>query len=596
MSNLANKLAVPLASKLAVGITNGINDNYAAIVNDDGLLASYVTFTRSSTATRYNSAGLLELVAANQPRYDFDPATVTRANLLIHSEDFTQSIWQKTNVSITANALQAPDGTITADLITATGTANPNVYQNTAYLGSETDYTYTVHLRAGTVNNAAVQMFANGATPTGNITHSSISVLSGPGAVSGVGSTIINVTGLSATEWTRIRITGKGTATAGALACYIKPNPGSPTIGDSLYAWGAQLETGTAGNAYIRTGATPVGNATLRGLLIEEQRTNLAQHSAAFDNAAWLTGLFGNHVKPTVTANTSVAPDGTLSGDQLTSTHATASTIGSSISAATPSQVYAVSCWIRAGTATQATLGLAWGLAGVYVSENITTVNLTSQYQRFTFTATCPAAGVDQVQLTLSLGNRVSGGGIGTTLEVWGAQLETGAFATSYIPTTTASVTRAVDQASITGGSFSSIGFNPAQGTLFVETFGTPIGSVAFGLFESGVFNNAVYMQRSGSNLQWIAQTGGVTQAALSGASIASVPNKTAIGFALNDFAASVNNGSPTTDSLGTMPTGINTVWIGGNNAGANSWNGHIRRLRYYPRRINNTQLQALTA
>jgi hypothetical protein len=183
---------------------------------------------------------------------DYVNPTLWRRNLLTYSEQFDNAAWFKTNVSITTNALVAPDGTTTADLITATSTSNPNVYNNTTYLGSETDYTYSVWLRAGTSTVSLVQMFTNGGSPTGNITHSAASILSGPGSVSGVGSTSITVSGLSATEWTRVRITGKGTATSGSLACYVKPFSGTATIGDSIYAWGAQLQTGLTATDYQR--------------------------------------------------------------------------------------------------------------------------------------------------------------------------------------------------------------------------------------------------------------------------------------------------------------------------------------------------------
>lgn len=584
----------PIYRAIASGLLTRPGFAYASIVGDTGELASFVTFTRSSTGSRFNSAGLLESVAANAPRYDYDPASVTRANLLTYSENLTQASWTKNNITITQNAIEAPDGTMTADLMASTSTSNPNVYANTGYLGSEGTYTFSVYLRAGTVNEAAIQMFVNGGAPTGNVIHSAISVLSGPGAVSGAGGTIITVTGLSTSQWSRIAITGISTATAGALAAYIKTRQTGMAIGDSIYIWGAQLERASSASAYIATGAAPAGNATLRGLLIEEQRTNLAQHSAAFDAAAWLTGLFGNHVKPTVTANTSTGPDGSLAMDRLTSTHASASTIGSSISAATPSQAYTMSVWIRAGTATQAAIGLAWGLAGVYVSENITTVNLTSEFQRFTFTATCPASGVDQVQLTISLGNRVSGGGIGTTMEVWGAQLEAGAFATSYIPTTTASVTRAADNASV--NTLSNIGFNTAEGTFVaVADWYSFAGGRVLSASGSGFASRLadVYGVAPGNIVYY--KTTDATQNTIGTGMAANTPVRIALAYKADDYNGAINGVLGGTDTATSGLATVDAIGIGSWNSTAHL-NGHIRRLRYYPKRLSNAQLQALTA
>lgn len=709
MSNLANKLAVPLASKLAVGITSGINENYAAIINDNGELASYVTFTRSSTATRYNSAGLLETVAANSPRYDYDPTTITRANFMTES-GFRNGVTDAPTRSglitsaafssfIESTAIAFGHDGVTSSFAYKAGAVTGLTYCFSAYVRMDdggapvfgsvnqsdpantfaiviagdiaNPLTYTVQNLGGglyrvsgsrvagalTPNSGIVKYntnnsrtftvtgyqletgtVANGYIPTGTFERGPELVANGDfsqGATGWIvdnaalvisGGVVTSNADVSKTVYqTESRIvsgrTYKVTYTASGLTVNgIRINVRTPadniqtpynnTNGTVTTIFTASV-SGAFGLFCFANGVTidnisvkeinadyasPRGNATLRGLLIEEQRTNLAQHSAAFDNAAWLVGLFGNHVKPTVAANTSVAPDGTLSGDQLTSTHATASTIGSSISAATPSQAYTVSCWIRAGTATQASLGLAWGLSGAYVSENITTVNLTSQYQRFTFTATCPGTGVDQVQLTLSLGNRVSGGGIGTTLEVWGAQLEAGAFATSYIPTTTASVTRAFDSAIV--NTLSSIGFNTAQGSIYSEfdviAVNTAFRSAVYGTSDSGFNRLALRASDSAINYPIGAIGTGTGVVSLAGSPItANTPVRIAMAYGSN-MGYSQNGAAPVTNASASAVGG--TAFSIGSVGGVLPLNGHIRRLRYYPRRINDTQLQALTA
>ena len=93
-----------------------------------GTLDSRVSVARAgNTATRINSSGKIEIVNANLPRFDYDPATLAprgllieeqRTNLLLRSEEFDNASWAKTNATITVNATTAPDGTTTADLIT----------------------------------------------------------------------------------------------------------------------------------------------------------------------------------------------------------------------------------------------------------------------------------------------------------------------------------------------------------------------------------------------------------------------------------------------------------------------------------------------
>lgn len=98
-----------------------------------GVLDPRVTVTRAlNTATRINSSGLIEVVNADLPQFDYDPVTLapkgllieeTRANLLLHSSGANESAWTKdaagTGVApvVTPNFAVAPDGTTTADRV-----------------------------------------------------------------------------------------------------------------------------------------------------------------------------------------------------------------------------------------------------------------------------------------------------------------------------------------------------------------------------------------------------------------------------------------------------------------------------------------------
>jgi hypothetical protein len=93
-------------------------------------------FTRSGEATRINKDGLIETVASNVPRLNYPlidgvvsgcPSLLLepqRINLVTYSEDFTQSAWVKTRVSISSNVVVSPDGTLTADKIISDATLN----------------------------------------------------------------------------------------------------------------------------------------------------------------------------------------------------------------------------------------------------------------------------------------------------------------------------------------------------------------------------------------------------------------------------------------------------------------------------------------
>ena len=180
------------------------------------------------------------------------------------------------------------------------------------------------------------------------------------------------------------------------------------------------------------------------------------------------------------------------------------------------------------------------------------------------------------------------------------AQLEAGAFPTSYIPTVAAQVTRAADVASMTGANFSSW-YNQTQGTLYSEIiFASASGSDKYAIdVNDGTTNNRISVwQWTGNNQEFATiLTGGVNVAQTSnGVSIVGgVAYKSAIAFTLNDYASSFSGGTVGTDTSLTLPT-VNKMSIGARGDGSLPMSGHIRRIAYYPTRLPNATLQALTA
>jgi hypothetical protein len=185
---------------------------------------------------------------------------------------------------------------------------------------------------------------------------------------------------------------------------------------------------------------------------------------------------------------------------------------------------------------------------------------------------------------------------------IWGAQLEAGSFATSYIPTVASQVTRNADVATMTGTNFSSW-YNQPEGT-FVADFDDYSGIANFANIyraDDGTVNNRICILKNGSNtsIRFEVTTAGSGQALL-GTTIGSAVNPTrhASAYKDNDFAACANGGTVATDGAGTVPSGINILRLGRDTTGAlgNLLNGHIRQLAYFNSRLPNAQLQALTA
>ena len=317
------------------------------------------------------------------------------------------------------------------------------------------------------------------------------------------------------------------------------------------------------------------------GLLIEQSSTNLLTYSQDFSNAAW-AGLTSG---VTVVGNNATAPDGTTTADTATFT-------GSSyryqfINTGTITGVtYTFSVWLSSLTGKD-TIGVRLAGASTGSDNNFALATLTTTPTRITVTRTFTSS---DTQVIVGLDNRAAVvGGNQTTgnVIVWGAQLEALAFPTSYIPTTTAQVTRASDNASMTGTNFSSW-YNNAEGTVYTDAV-VPTASYVSAISD-GTANNYIVNRYNSSGASAIVTTSGTIQANYGSPTLS---GKNASTYKVNDFASSVNGASPATDTSGSIPT-VNQLQIG-SFLSANYANGTIKKIAYYPIRVTNTQLQALT-
>jgi hypothetical protein len=89
----------------------------------------------------------------------------------------------------------------------------------------------------------------------------------------------------------------------------------------------------------------------------------------------------------------------------------------------------------------------------------------------------------------------------------------------------------------------------------------------------------------------------GVAQADIAnGGAIADGSNAKMVGaYQVNNFAFSFNANSVSTDTSGTIPV-VRQMLIGSRSGATNFLNGTIKKLAYYPLRVTNAQLQALTS
>ena len=351
----------------------------------------------------------------------------------------------------------------------------------------------------------------------------------------------------------------------------------------------------------------PVTLAPL-GLLIEEQRVNLVLYSEQFDNAGWLK------TAATITANATTSPDGTLTADKITPDAGSAQHDILQTALITTGVTYTITVFAKKENYNFIQLTLSGLGSHGYANFNLNTGTIGSTGNSPAATSItavgngwyrCSISVVSQVTIaggpyiaalpTDIASRRPAFTGDGTSgIFIWGAQLEAGAFATSYIPTVASTVTRAADIATMTGTNFSSW-YNQSEGTMVVSAAPIVSAGAKYSFsFNDGTNNELIAQYFLSNNAGWFVVDGGVTQVQIETTPITAV-SQVAVAYQLNNFAISLNGGSPVTDVSGTIPT-VTQAQIGNRTDGTRNMNGHIRTLTYYPQRLANAQLQALTA
>ena len=183
---------------------------------------------------------------------------------------------------------------------------------------------------------------------------------------------------------------------------------------------------------------------------------------------------------------------------------------------------------------------------------------------------------------------------------VSGTQIEVGPFPTSYIPTTTTALTRSADAASITGSNFSSW-YNQSEGTVFGEFSQYAPGGKVFTISDNTAVNFITVQTNS------IVQKAASANVFVSSSNIGRIDSVAA--FVANStikFAHGVSNGYRALSAQGetavtaanppTLPV-VDTMYLGANDSGVATFsNGTISRLTYFPDRLPDAILQAITA
>lgn len=347
-------------------------------------------------------------------------------------------------------------------------------------------------------------------------------------------------------------------------------------------------------------------NSTCPSILVEPQRTNLLSYSEQFDNAYW------SKTNMVIVANDTTAPDGSTTADRATASSypSTSITKTNLLTAAS----YTSSIYVKANTVSTfridlVTAGFALGSNCIF---NLTTLATTITNYGSTTGSTAKIQNVGngwyRCSLTISATavvyfNQFYPAANGSVY-IWGAQLEAGSYATSYIPTVASSVTRNADVISKTGIS-SLIG--QTEGTIFVEeVYDANVannGGVDDTLvsLSDGTTNNLISIFHYGSGggvdrkVLFFIRLSNVTQAAYYSSSLPSGTYKIAMAYKNNDVAFYINGVQLSTDTSASIPATSALTLVDPVTVLAATKTVNFKSIALFKTRLSNTELATLT-
>jgi hypothetical protein len=544
-----------------------------------------LTFSRSNdTATRVGPDGLIEKV---------------RTNLLLQSNSF-DTTWVQTNTTLTSGQ-SGYDGSNDAWKVEAATTSTTRIYQSSS-ISANTLITISLYAKVGNVDFIKFNLVTSGTNSivtfdlTDGTTSSSTAIDENWESVGG--------------GWVRISATFSNSDAITESRIEVRSNSSSATCdaGSFVYIQDAQIETGDIATDYIATTSAavtvgPVANvprldyldSSSPRLLLEPQRTNLITFSEQFDNAAWFKDDFGTGVLPVVTANAAVSPDGYTNADLIVfdsgagTTTNDLSVISSSGFSMTNGTTYTTTFYAKGASASQQIL-IRLAVSGSWAG-NYQKITITNEWSRYTFVDVAGATGSGNVDFGIRRGLDEPLNA-SASINFYGFQVEAGAYATSYIPTLGAAVTRA--DAAVKTSASALIG--QTEGTFFAEVDFTDTSADQMYLtLSDGTSDNRIHIGFDNTS-NWLycnIRSGGAAQGLITQSSPSSGIKKIAVGYKLNDYVLYINGVQVGVDSSALVPA-CNRLDVGGYFSAGFEY--PVNQAILFPTRLSNDDLAALTA
>jgi hypothetical protein len=420
-----------------------------SVIPSDG--SGDFTFTRATTATRVNSDGLVELVPYNLVQY---------------SEQFDNGYWTKGNVTIIPNDATAPNGTLTADKLYPTSSGNYRHVKQSVFSPYTGLKTMSIYAKKAELSNLTLLDYDGGGAGINFNLNTGVA------------------TDYATTPFVSYSMTDVGDGWYRCTATTLNGNfywivtSGGNSVAvtangtDGIYIWGAQLNEGTNALPYQKTETRlniPRIDYSLGGcpnILLEPQRTNNLSYSQDFANVYWAKSdiTFGaDGVSPSGLTDADLIVTGTANSDQITTTItlAATNTITQSVfikKVAGADWVDFIALRLGFGNSVKVWFNISTGAVGSSLQVGTTSLNSASiedygnGWLRLIVTTTDSTNNTNfDTRIRTATANSSDTRVNNSSYYLWGAQLEAGSYATSYIPTTTASVTRNQDVCSKTG-------------------------------------------------------------------------------------------------------------------------------------------------
>ena len=490
-----------------------------------------------------------------------------RENLLLQSNQF-DTTWTTYLASVTSGQ-NGYDGTNDAWLLSKSG-ASGQIRQNVTSSGVAT---FSVYAKANGSDYA--QMVSGSVYQFFNLSLGTL------GAGSGISGSIEAV---GTNGWYRISMSFDSSITSVRLYP-AEVNTTSGTTG-SIYIQNAQLENGLVATDYLDSGATTAkagvlidlprinydANGENGALLLEPSRANLVQYSEYFGDSSWDTGA--------TTADISKSPN--LSPEGVANCYYVENVSGGQLgfyTTITSGASYTGSFWVRKVSGSGVVRMLN-------VNNSSTDFNVDTEWTRVSVTATS----------TSTTGRcYVQARNTGDIIEVYGAQLEAGSYATSYIPNhgSSGGVTRAADSC-LDGGSAESI--NSTEGVLYAE-----ISALAEDVsFKTICLHDGTNTQRiniwywNDGTFKVDGHNNNVQQFNFDFAADLTALNKIAVKYKANDFSVFLNGSKINSDTSGATPIGLNTLdFRNGNNL--YPFYGNVKQVAVFDEALSDSELATLT-